>query len=506
MVFALIGTSAAAPAIRVRVDNEELQFDAQPFAENDRTLVPVRALAEKLGFTVGWDEADQKVTLTRGDTVILLWIGSNRVVVNGKEGTIDVPPKKVNDRTFIPVRFVSEQLGTLVRWDDAEQTVRVTTGEELIRQMNQKQAAQINQRQVGDLQITMEMSDPQKPSSSISFNMPMHMDAQTYQNDTLYLASMEMPAALGLGELRTGAAIKDGKIYTLDSQTNQWRQVGTVDPSAAREQARQGEQSGLSGLTQIQADALKNVSVRIAGEEEMDGVKVLRLDADLSKVNYTEELSKAFGSLLSSGSSKLDVQHFTATYWMDPETQFIHKTAIDLSMNVTTVQNGKPVAMKLSMKGEIKGTLLTAPIAFPDFAAREAIDTYWAWLNTEGDPGPCIDAADAADEHWKDKNYAQGKADAMKASQCFASKAAQWSKVTPPGAFATAHGKLTVSFGGVANAYAAYAQAFDLATQGKVDEANAKAAEADDVLSAAQGPMREGINLLGKLADQYGLK
>ncbi|MFZ5644708.1 MAG: stalk domain-containing protein [Bacillota bacterium] len=118
-----------------RVNGEIRQMDTAPVAREGRTMLPVRYVAEPLGASVAWDGASQKVTVTLGDKVIELWVGKNTARVNGREVMIDpgnpgvmpltVPP----GRTMLPVRFISENLGCQVEWDDVTQEARLTYGQ-----------------------------------------------------------------------------------------------------------------------------------------------------------------------------------------------------------------------------------------------------------------------------------------------------------------------------------------------------------------------------------------
>lgn len=119
--------------ISVFVNGGQLTFDAAPFIENDRTLVPMRAVFEALGATVVWDEETQTVFAAQisenGNNVVSIQIGSNKAFVNSEEQTVDVPAKIVDDRTFVPLRFVSEALNSKVEWDGETQTVTITSGQ-----------------------------------------------------------------------------------------------------------------------------------------------------------------------------------------------------------------------------------------------------------------------------------------------------------------------------------------------------------------------------------------
>lgn len=85
--------------------------DAAPYIANSRTYVPFRALGEALGATVEWDNDARTVTYTLGDIEIVMTIGDTTYTINGVEQSMDVAPEITGDRTYVPVRFVAEGLG-----------------------------------------------------------------------------------------------------------------------------------------------------------------------------------------------------------------------------------------------------------------------------------------------------------------------------------------------------------------------------------------------------------
>lgn len=103
-------------SVKVLYNDKEITCDVQPFIENGRTLIPVR-MAEQLGYKVTWNESSRTVFLSKDNTNIILTIGNDVAVVNGKEVKLDVPAEITQSRTFVPVRFVAENFGYLVKWD-----------------------------------------------------------------------------------------------------------------------------------------------------------------------------------------------------------------------------------------------------------------------------------------------------------------------------------------------------------------------------------------------------
>lgn len=97
-----------------------------PYIENDRTMVPVRVISEKLGANVGWDGAEYKVTITQNGKKIVLTIGSLEADVDGVATPLDTAPVIKNDTTMVPLRFVSETLGYDVEYVQPTSQVLVT--------------------------------------------------------------------------------------------------------------------------------------------------------------------------------------------------------------------------------------------------------------------------------------------------------------------------------------------------------------------------------------------
>lgn len=94
------------------VNNKLVTGDAAPYVNSDsRTMVPFRVLGETFGATVDWDQDNKTVTYTYGDTTLTMTIGSTTYTVNGEDKTMDTAPVLSGDRTYVPVRFVAEALG-----------------------------------------------------------------------------------------------------------------------------------------------------------------------------------------------------------------------------------------------------------------------------------------------------------------------------------------------------------------------------------------------------------
>ncbi|OGO85173.1 MAG: hypothetical protein A2Y22_06850 [Clostridiales bacterium GWD2_32_59] len=124
------------PVQNVFAKGKNLKFDLPPVIKEGRTLIPIRALSEAYGFDVKWDAETKKITITKGDKVIELFVDSKEAFVNGEKVELDVPAKlyKVNkegSRTVVPLRFIIEQMGLNVKWDQETETIDIDDEKEV---------------------------------------------------------------------------------------------------------------------------------------------------------------------------------------------------------------------------------------------------------------------------------------------------------------------------------------------------------------------------------------
>lgn len=113
------------PAVKVSLLGEELNVRIPPFIENNRVLVPMRAIFDGLGATVHWDHKTKSITATKDNRIIKLKVNSKQATINGATHVLDVTPTMRQNTTFIPARFVSEALGATVEWDGVKRIVKI---------------------------------------------------------------------------------------------------------------------------------------------------------------------------------------------------------------------------------------------------------------------------------------------------------------------------------------------------------------------------------------------
>ncbi len=112
--------------ISVKLNGSAIKFDVAPQIMNDRTMVPMRAIFEAMGATVDWDQDTRTITSVKGDTTISMAIDDPSMYVNGNAVTLDSAPVIVDDRTLVPVRAIAESFGSEVEWKADTKTVEIT--------------------------------------------------------------------------------------------------------------------------------------------------------------------------------------------------------------------------------------------------------------------------------------------------------------------------------------------------------------------------------------------
>lgn len=126
---ALASYAYADNAASVYCNDEPVVFEEGPYLIDGFTFVPVRALSDSLGFEYSWDDANKTVILTSSSTSA--WVQANNFTITvNKNGVmyaerIDVAPRIINSRIFIPLRAIAELFDATVTWDSATSSVRI---------------------------------------------------------------------------------------------------------------------------------------------------------------------------------------------------------------------------------------------------------------------------------------------------------------------------------------------------------------------------------------------
>ena len=108
-----------------RLNNAFTSIDSPPYIINSRTMVPFRAIGEALGAEINWYPESKRATYALKTKFIALLVGEKNALVNGKNVTMEIPAEIKDNRLFIPLRFVTENLGAKVLWEASEKKIKI---------------------------------------------------------------------------------------------------------------------------------------------------------------------------------------------------------------------------------------------------------------------------------------------------------------------------------------------------------------------------------------------
>ncbi len=126
LLLAFSGTVKAQNEIKVKVNGRTVAMDTNPYILRDHALVPIRFIAEALSADeVQWNGTDRTVFIKYGDDTIHFKIDSTHATVSGEDVELRTPAKIKNNRTYVPIRFVAENMGAKVDWEDANRVITI---------------------------------------------------------------------------------------------------------------------------------------------------------------------------------------------------------------------------------------------------------------------------------------------------------------------------------------------------------------------------------------------
>ncbi|MBA9085282.1 N-acetylmuramoyl-L-alanine amidase [Fontibacillus solani] len=123
LAFPVMG-SAAPSTTHIYLDSVELQQPDNAAADivKGNVMVPLRVIAEGLGYDVKWEQKTGTVTISQNKTSLKLVVNSDQAVVDSSKISLSTAPFLQNNTTMVPLRFVGEQMGLKVSWDNADKS------------------------------------------------------------------------------------------------------------------------------------------------------------------------------------------------------------------------------------------------------------------------------------------------------------------------------------------------------------------------------------------------
>ncbi len=164
-VFAVQVTAAEknAQKINVFLNGELIIFpNQQPTVVERRTLIPLRGIFEKMGYSVSWDAKTKSCVISNDIQTITMRNGHKGMQVNDRAYMLDVPAQIINDSLMIPLRAVAECTGATVTWDAPTKAVYINSNQ------NEQVTYSVNQFVVEYTEIISELEDADKLFSTLN--------------------------------------------------------------------------------------------------------------------------------------------------------------------------------------------------------------------------------------------------------------------------------------------------------------------------------------------------
>lgn len=125
MILLICLAQGASAAPRLVIDGKFVELDTTPMIRSATVFVPLRGVFEQFKAQVSFDKKSLKVVAVKGKNTVVLVVGSNRAKVNGVQQIMPIPAFIYNNRTMVPLRFISESLGCEVKWEPGKSIVYI---------------------------------------------------------------------------------------------------------------------------------------------------------------------------------------------------------------------------------------------------------------------------------------------------------------------------------------------------------------------------------------------
>ncbi|HNZ83213.1 MAG TPA: copper amine oxidase N-terminal domain-containing protein, partial [Sedimentibacter sp.] len=293
-------TAFADEVVIINIDSDKVEFTEVlgfPFIdENNRTQVPFRAVLQKFGAEVDWDNETRTAIATKDGIVVKVPIGESYILKNDEKIDVDTASRIVNDRTYLPIRAVIEAFGSDVEWDGALKTVVVTTepvdAKALYFAANEKSYDWKNYDINAKIHMSMDVPDDAGSVQPFSMDMNMYMSMFMEPFKAKITASMLVPS------MEEEVLVPMVKMYMTIDEEGIKQYIGMADETGELEWIKQTTAMGmLSDLMKYDEETIaKNKEmieehtedVKYFGKYVEDGKTLLRLEYTLSGEIYKD--------------------------------------------------------------------------------------------------------------------------------------------------------------------------------------------------------------------------
>lgn len=361
--------AAEQKSFTINVEDKEISFTTEPFLKNDRLMVPLRSLSEALGAEVTYDGSTRTATIVKGDITLKLDFTTGKAYKNGNLLAMDPGPQLVNDRTMVPIRWISEAFGNPVSWDQNALTVTVAPTQATLQMRQQvediltKSNAATNAKQSYQMNMNIDgtMTDG-KDNVALQGNI-----LANYTKNPLAFSfdgNIKVLAGLMSQTVPFKAYLKDGVIYFQDPTTGKWNKttamsqaewnqlVGMLNASGSVQQTEQLEKL----LPYYKLVASDDKSYKVSASFDKKGYEKLMELSQQPIDAQAEETLKAF-------------KNMTMVMTIDKQTNL--QTGLTLTMEM---EDPDSISMKITLTADIQKYDQVPAIVIPQEVLDNAVE------------------------------------------------------------------------------------------------------------------------------------
>lgn len=168
--------------VNYSINGEGKKMDAKPFIKNDRTLVPLRFIVEAIGGEVNWDNDNRLVTVNSKGKTIELPIDSKTIKIDGQDVSIDQAAIIKGDRTFVPIRFIAENLDMVVNYINDTRVIEISSFEDKKEESNADMTQALEDNKVATNNSEKEQNNKKNTNNSKNSNAKANNNKNANKN------------------------------------------------------------------------------------------------------------------------------------------------------------------------------------------------------------------------------------------------------------------------------------------------------------------------------------
>lgn len=356
------------PTVKIIMDGVITPYNDVPISINQRTLLPLRELLVNLGVPddaehIIWNDQDKSVTVYKDTTKLYLQVGNKTAYVNDEPLLLDVAPVVYdkNQRTYIPLRFVSDTLGKKVIWDGSSDSILIRDAVEFYKIKAILDESDLAMAKISKCKIAMDM-DANFTVGQLSMDMTYDISVaiDKANKDMQMLMKMNL---LGMA-LEADSYFYDNASYINNPISGSWeKQVYT-----AEEYDKVFSEQGDTNILKTNETLCAGLVMSQVAEND---VTVLKGDVYLNEL-FDKAMAENGGQALSEN-EKIDFSKFYLEIVIDNKTNLLKSMKMNIAGNQSTEQGDTKISMDISaIYSEFDGSFV---IVVPEDVLKNAVET-----------------------------------------------------------------------------------------------------------------------------------